>query len=83
MGTQDYGLPKVFTYDYVRIVGADPTKKQRFQNPLRTFVYNRKVEGTEDLPNGELSAYFASWKQTYRWATGRDDPREDYMELDE
>ena len=61
----------------------DPTRNDRITNPLKTFVFTEKVAGAEDMGSGELAVYFASWKRTYRWATGGVNPQEDFMELDE
>lgn len=76
------GMPKVLSYETLRILGPGGSTL-RVRNPLRSYRFEAPPD---DAPpsnyKGELRVYFDEWKRTYRWATGKNDPQEDYMQLD-
>ena len=55
----------------------------RIKNPLHSYRYDSPPD---DAPpsdyKGELRVYFDEWTRTYRWASGKNHPNEDYMELE-
>ncbi|KAG7086997.1 hypothetical protein E1B28_012975 [Marasmius oreades] len=70
------GLPVVLTDDRVSLVLKGTTVTATCSNPLSYFPFKSIPDGFQDItdPESKVTAYFAKWKRTFRYAKSDPNP---------